>query len=73
MKMRELAIYGLIMLLLTFISCSEDEIDIPVTATGLTLIAVLAVKLPSTDVTVMVAVPTLTVVTRPVASTVATA
>ena len=45
----------------------------PVTRIGLTVITLVAVLAPSAVVTVMVAVPTDTPVTRPVALTVATA
>ncbi len=45
----------------------------PVTRIGLTVMTEVAVKLPSAVVTVMVAVPTETPVTSPVALTVATA
>ena len=45
----------------------------PVTRIGLTVITLVAVLAPSAVVTVMVAVPTLTPVTSPVALTVATA
>jgi hypothetical protein len=45
----------------------------PVTRIGLTVITEVAVRAPSAVVTVIVAVPTLTPVTSPVALTVATA
>ena len=45
----------------------------PVTSIGLTVITEVAVRAPSAVVTVIVAVPTLTPVTSPVALTVATA
>ena len=45
----------------------------PVTRIGLTVITEVAVRTPSAVVTVIVAVPTLTPVTRPVALTEATA
>ena len=46
---------------------------IPVTRIGLTVMVEVAMKLPSCVVAVIVAVPTLTPVTRPAALTVATA
>ena len=63
-------------------SCSVPPINIdavvgdtltPVTRIGFTVITEVAVRAPSAVVTVIVAVPTLTPVTSPVALTVATA